>query len=494
MNESSLLILNGFGKKDKLEEISYNTLKKEEDKKDKLKTLEENGTIHQYADHDIAEAGKDQLAYLPYPKPLSRYTVVYETVHQSIEPVYYWCINHLQDMGFVRIEKITDIFAAGEHSSFYGAGAQRLGLAQDKVSQFLIAIGQFIRKDLFQLVRDIKWIDERLAFHEDARKGLESAEITLKGIWTDLVDGVMQGQRVSANIFTMSQQLQFTSLPDFFFGVHPTKTEDVDKMVDALPVNKVVKSVLKRKLHQYVVWREENYKELKQRKQFELRYLQQQVNVLKLYMSWLKPYLRHIERLGSDITKLSSPELVAAFESSMVEIELLAEMKPEKGNKYACLLLSFDYRTKPSMSFTQDAYHRGPMHVGQTTITWRSYAWDEKQIEAFKKFKEKEDLNLLSSIDSSIKIALEALGEDFDKYLKEAENIKEETAPEKPKQEGLFEPLLTVPKAVLEGVSDMIPKKKPLPKEEDDSAKKLAPKLSWGHYKIFKKKHGMLTW
>ena len=70
------------------------------------------------------------------------------------------------------------------------------------MSQYLQQIGQFIRRDLFQLVRDIRWIDERITFHADAREGQESAEITLKGLWTDLVDGVVQGQRVSANIFT----------------------------------------------------------------------------------------------------------------------------------------------------------------------------------------------------------------------------------------------------------------------------------------------------
>jgi len=187
----------------------------------------------------------------PLPKPANRYYLVYESPHQSIEPLYFWCLQHLtMDWGFPIVDKITDIFTAAEHSSFYGAAGQRLGLAQDKVGQYLATIGKMV-KDLFQLVRELRWIDERLQISRAAmgvdkdgnplkdKQGKEiglvpAAETTLKGLWVDLVDGVVGGQRTGSNLFIMQQQLQFTALPDLFFSIHPKKREDVDKVVDEI--------------------------------------------------------------------------------------------------------------------------------------------------------------------------------------------------------------------------------------------------------------------
>ena len=65
---------------------------------------------------------------------------------------------------FVRIDKITDTFSASENSSFFGTSQQRVGLQQDKVSQYLATIGKMI-KELFQLVRELRIIDERLGYY-----------------------------------------------------------------------------------------------------------------------------------------------------------------------------------------------------------------------------------------------------------------------------------------------------------------------------------------
>lgn len=497
-----------------------NKLKKEKGK-DKIEK-----ELIQDAQNDVLEVAKDQLMTLDYPKPLNRYQLVYESVQQSIEPLYYWSLNHLKyDLGYPEVEKITDIFTASEHSSFYGASAQRLGLAQDKVQQFLAAIGQFIRKDLFQLVRDIRWIDERVRFHEDARKGQESAEVTLKRIWTDLVDGVVQGQRVSANVFQMAQQLQFVSLPDLFFSSKTTKTQDIDKAVNAIGVTEVVKSVLKGKLHDYLVWREKNYEELKQRKIFELNYLRQHYNIIKMYMAWVKPYLKHIEKLRANVGKTGKADVISSFEGSMIDIEILGYKIPEKNkNYYSCILLTFEYRTKPSLSYSAEGgYHRGPIHVGETKVTWRAYSWSKEQIENYTQMKERGDLEDLGEIDNTIKATMEAIGEDLWKYLQQAkeahEEQKKEEKKEKPKQPGLLDPFTAVGASFKEMFwpfgkeqkfresmsqaflgkpstkkSKQAMKEESQKKEEEKNAEKDARKMMWMHYKNFKKAHGMLAW
>ncbi|MBW2985838.1 hypothetical protein KY333_00555 [Candidatus Woesearchaeota archaeon] len=512
---SKRMILYGFYN-DSFKKAYPNFDKSTDAEKNKLLSTMSDKDAEGFADHEIFELEKYQMVPQTYPTPKNRYYVVYESPHESIEPIYFFCYNLLTAGGYPKVYKITDIFTASEHSSFWGAATARLGLASDKVSQYMATIGQFIRKDLFQLVRDIRWIDERIEFHEDSRKGIESAEITLKGIWCDMVDGVVQGQRVGANIFQLATQLQFTSLPNWFFALHPQKVEDIDDMINdpkKVDSTRVVKDLLRRKLNQYLVWREANFKELKQRRNFELKYLRQNYNVIKMYLTWLKPYLRHIERLGTDVTKLSSAELIAAFESSMIEIEILAVKIPEGNSQYFdCLLETFEYRTKPSMSFTQETpgYHRGPMHMGEAKISWRAYAWTQEQIDNFIKMKDKEDVELLKTIDSSIKATLDAIGEDLEKYLEQAgetAEAKDIKAPE-PKRASAFEPFQAVGKGFGDMFSSFVPitwkhkEKKKKPTKQDIAklaaeAKKAAGSAvasSYANYKYFKKAHKMLTW
>lgn len=479
-----------------------------------------------YADHDELEIQRDQMMLMPYPKPVNKYYLIYEVPHESIEPVYYWLLGHLTyDWGYPVIHKISDIFTAAEQSSFYGASAQRLGLAQDKVAQYLATIGKMI-KDMFQLVRELRWIDERKQYYIDSDEGKEGAEIALKGLWTDMVDGVVGGQRTSSNLFVMAQQLNFSALPDLFFSIHVTKKvvakikgkpadkvtdEECRKMVDELVekqaggFNKEIKNLLKRKLYQYLVWKAETWIEIQQRRRFTLDYLRQHYHIIKMYMSWVKPYLKHIRKLGADVSKMSSADLISAFEGNLIEIEILGQKTPEKNkNVYSCILLTFQYRTRPEMQFAlEGGYHRGPLHMGETRIFCRAYAWTEKQIEAFKKMKDEEDFELIRSIDDSLRAAMDALKEDLDRYLSEAERLhkeKEEKKPE-PKKLDLFEPFKEIGKGFTETFTSILPqrKKKEGPTDaelenEKKVAKSGASKELWQTYKNFKKAHRLLSW
>jgi len=507
---------------EKYKNISFHDFKQELIDKLMKGELKGKKKLYEYADHDEGEVTNHQIRLYDYPKPVNRYSLTLETFHLSIEPVYNFCMNDLKDLGFGDVIKVSDLFAASEQSSLYGAGMQRLGLAQDKVSQFLAQIGAFVRKDLFQLIRDIKWISERIEYHEKARSKEKSesepAELTLKGMWVDLVDGVVQGQRVSANIFQMAQQLQFTALPDFFFNMNPQTTKDISKTVDDLKLNASLSNVLKRKLEQYLAWRDYNYKELVQRKRFELAYLKQHYNIIKMYMNWLKPYLKHIQRLQPNVKDLTSPNLVSAFEGSMVEIEVLGKMKHPKSDHYTCILLTLEYRTRPSLSFTQEGgYHRGPVHVGETKITWRAYGWDDKKIDAFLKMKDQEDIAVLSGIDE----AMNAIKDDIDKYLGEANELSKLRTVEKEDKKsqhkakkpdsvwavagdigsgfkelgGLFVPssitgMFSMKSAEQKKAAEASAKAK----GNQKVAEKVAKKLLWVHYKIFKKAHGCLAW
>lgn len=351
-----------------------------------------------------------------WPEPHTRFRMSYEAENNSIEGIYFWVLNELrEEEGYTHFDKITDIFAASEQSSFFGAAQQRLGLQQDKVSQFLATIGKMV-KELFQLVRELRIIDERLDLYKKSNDGDKPAEISLKGYWIDLVEG---GAKNPASVYGMSRELGFVTLPDLFFDAPPMKSDNVQRHIDKLLFNKKVKEVLMRKLSVFLIWKERTFQEMSNRKLFTLRYLRQHYEIIRMYSTWVKPYLRNIKKLTLDPEKMDAAELVSSFEGSLVEIEVIARRQYGE-NTFACLSLHFDYRSRPELKFMQEGYQRGPIHVGRTIMTMRSYIWTKAKMHKYKRFRKREEFDILAGIDSSVQAAYTALGEDLEKYLYEA--------------------------------------------------------------------------
>ena len=366
--------------------------------------------------------------------------------NQSSEDLYFRALDFLREENeFAQFEKIIDIFAASEHSAFFGVAQQRIGLQQDKVSQFLATIGKMV-KELFQLVRELRILDERMYIYDASQKADKTAEISLKGYWIDLVEG---GAKNPSSVLGMAREIGFATLPDLFFDAPPMDPTDVQKHIDTLEFNRKVKEVLSRKLKSFIVWKKHTYRELKSRRTFTIKYLRQHYDIIKMYMNWVKPYLKNLRRLQLDERKTSSEHLIAAFESSLIEIEVLAKKKvePESAGVYAIYHLHFDYRARSEMKFVQEGYQRGPQHCGRTTFTLRAYTWNENDLHQYRLFREKEDFELLGDVDISVKAAYTALGDELEKYLKEAESTVEvdfskELVHSKDKPAGLLEPFI----------------------------------------------------
>ncbi len=461
------------------------------------------------ADNELSEEFRGTKISTGYPTPARKYRLHYEGYNISIEEPYFWILHYLRYFsGFARIDKITDVFSAAENSAFFGASQQRLGLQQDKVSQFLATIGKMI-KELFQIVREMRVLDERLSYYTDSfttSPSAESAEITLKGIWVDLVE---QGAKNPASVYGMSREVQFTTLPDLFFSTHPKKQEDVDIVVEKErgQFNRKVREVLKRKLRAFLAWKEHTYQEMKNRRKFTLKYLRQHFEIIKMYAAWVKPYLKNIQRLQLDQSRLDSPDLIVAFESSTIEVEILA-IKPASSPSHhsvnQCILIHYLFRTRPEMNYSQE-YQRGPLHLGRVEIDFRAYAWNDQQIENYRKMKEDEDFQLLGFIDGSVKAALDSLGDELMRYLKEAgEEFEEKKAQPKPtKQTGTFMSLFEGFTGLF--ASNKIKKELKKPKKTTRTdmmklailrkrAREDVKKVMWVIYHDFKKQHDMLRW
>ncbi|MBW2975649.1 hypothetical protein KY366_08065 [Candidatus Woesearchaeota archaeon] len=482
-----------------------------QDSKEIIKQLGSKGKedMDEYRDGETIPTG--------YPKPIRKYRLFVEGYNISIEEPYFWILHYMRWFySFTHIDKITDVFSAAENSAFFGSSQQRLGLQQDKVSQFLATIGKMV-KELFQLVRELRVLDERLGYYTDsynpASRSRESAEITLKGIWIDMVE---QGAKNPASVYGMSREVQFTTLPDLFFSTHPLKQEDVDMTVERErgEFNRKVREVLKRKLRTFLAWKEATFEELKNRRVFTLKYLRQHYEIIRMYMAWVKPYLKNIQRLMMDQSKMETPDLLSAFETSMIEVEILAKKgknKVQVGGKETgvrqVILMHFWFRTRPEMSYVQEGYQKGPLHVGRVQMTFRAYAWTDEEISLYKKMKEQEDFRLLGLIDGSVKAAMEALGDELMRYLQEA---GDEVAKKKEKDEARLpapNPLVGVYRGfkdmfnLYKGISKSAPSGgRPSKKEmyQLDLVRSAAGKSvkadMWGIYHHFKKHHGMLNW
>jgi hypothetical protein len=213
------------------------------------------------------------------------------------------------------------------------------------------------------------------------------------------------------------------------------------------------------------------------------------------------------------------PELIKTFENSMMEIEVLGIVPNEKTKLNKCILLSFNYLTTPNMIYTKD-YQKLMAHTGQIEINLRAYVWTDEEYEKFLKYKEEENLQLISQIDNSIKDTLDALGDELKDYLNEAEKgilgkeeklkPKEEKKEEKKevkKQESLFKPFLQVfyglfdvLKLLLPGIKSI---KSSFKKNKETKIEKKVDKSSlikgvkkevFITYNVYKKTRGMCNW
>ena len=473
------------------------------DPKELLKDLGGEEYLEEARGPDDAEP---DLLQTGYPDSLIRYRLNVEGYQISIEEPYFWVLHYLRYMhGYPFIDKITDVFAAAENSAFFGVSQQRLGLQQDKVSQFLATIGKMV-KELFQLVRELRVLDERLSYYSDSytnSKSAESAEITLKGIWVDMVE---QGAKNPASVYGMAREVQFTTLPDLFFSTHPQKQEDVDEVVERErgQFNRKVREVLKRKLRTFLTWKEHTFEELKNRRKFTLKYLRQHYEIIKMYMAWVKPYLRNIQRLHIDQTKMKTPDLLVAFETSMMEVELMAHKPFKKGTANAVIIVHYLWRTSPTMNYQAEGYQRGPLHIGRVQISFRAYSWTKKEIELYKKYREREDFKLMELIDASVKAAMDSLGDELLRYLEEAgeETESKVKKPEETKLGRALSPYTSIFKGFNELFKSFKAIKSDQPKKSDlfqiglakEGAEKYAVSSMWSTYHHFKKHHGMLNW
>ena len=420
----------------------------------------------------IKEKGLDEGIKSAKPKPSAQHKLIYDSMSEQLEPIYFWILDFMNGMFGGKVEKLIDNFASSAGSGHFGEMGMRKSQMQQQATQ-LLATMNTILKSIINLLYDLKEFKIRLKYYEQAKSKdphiKEAGILSLKQIWMDKVDAL----RGIGSINQMSSgQLQFVTLRDAFLKIN--KLEDVDK----LDLNERVKRVLKPRLQEFLTWKKTSEGELRKRFEIEKTYLKSQVDSLKLQARWAKPYLKAAEQLETGEKLSSNAALVNAFNTIMLELTLMgkvgvdvegavidkdlpkdfAKMKNLR-NYNAVVFVDFNFRGMPSKSGQHYTFG------GRSEVTFKAYALNDEELDLLKEKLTESDLtSSLKLIQGMTDDSLAQLKLDLDEFLKEEDEEKQK---QKTQDENPFSALFSFLKP--------LPKTKK-PKDKKDKIKELKEK------------------
>ena len=381
------------------------------------------------------------------PKSLADHKIVYDSSSEGLEPLYFWITDFLENRG-LNPEKLVDNFASSPGSGHFGDLGQRATAMQQQGGKILGDVNTVLRSVL-NLIYDLKEFKIRLEHYDNLRDKdksvTEAAGLSLKQVWLDKVD-ITKG---NSSVKAMSFQGGFQTLLHAFLAAENEK--DVDKM----DLNDVVKRILKPRIQEFNIWVEQSEKELRKRYELERTYLRSQVNSLKLYSRWAKPYLKAAQQLEmKDMSK--NVALVKTFNTILLELTLLGKSKldvkesAKSGNLpndlqdmkfgrdyYSCLLVDLKFRGIPQRAGQQSHYVFG----GKAEITFSAYSLNSDELKMFEQEMKREDVeDVLKLIDGATTDSINQLQEEINFFLED--NEKERKKMEKENEE--INPLLAI--------------------------------------------------
>jgi len=476
--------------------------KKVKDAKDKKVLLKEYLTNSKYQEH------RSHLLALLLPLVKEKrgkevYSLVYDSLGESLEPVYFWVLDFMRERSpgglGLDVAKGSEGFEASVTSGYFGEMGMRNTQMQAKAMEYLGAINQVI-KSILNLLYDLREFEVRIKHYDDFQSEDKATKkhgvYALKGIWMDQVD-IRKGR---GSINSLAQDLNFITLRDAFFFVN--SFEEVDR----LDVNERVKNILRRKIEEYNSWLEFSEEEIRARYQLEKSYLKSQRHSLKLYVKWLKPYLKAAHKLG--MKEFRHADIVHAFSTMEMELSLLGREELKPGNVhasyealkaerkyYAVIEVMMKFRSLPSSVQGQGGRHY--LHGGKVELQFYHYGLDDLEWEALEQQEFTEEVQLLEEY---VGESLEALHNEMTRILGEKEEKKGEVKEEK-RVHGLENPFKGIGK---DFKNTFLPKdfhlsekkKMPLVPEEAmfKGASEAAKKKSFLVYDVYKKQHGMMSW
>lgn len=372
--------------------------------------------------------------------PIEQHKLKYDSTAEGLEPIYFWILDFL-GKSFKQVDKISDNFVSSPGSTHFSELGQKATIMQKEGAGMLGNVNQVL-KSVLNLLYDLRDFRLRLKPYDKYKSGdaaeKESSILSLKQIWMDTVDV----KRGTGSLNGLAQQLDFVTIRDAFMAAENVDLKYKGKEID---LNERVKRILKQRVREFFEWLDESEKELRKRYEIEKRYLQSQVNTLKLYSRWARPYLEAANKLEQHATPTAA--LVTTFNTIILELTLLAKDKYEpeedvnQGNlpklyntiskkKYnPVVIVEFNFRGIPSRQ--GQSYTFG----GITEMTFTSYALTDQEIKKLKEEMDKDNFNeIMQLIEGATTDSINKLQDEIDEYLDEDKKDEEKKKKEEQKK------------------------------------------------------------
>ena len=369
--------------------------------------------------------------------PIEKHKLVYDNFSQSLEPIYFWILDYI-NQEYEDSEKLIDNFVTSAGSAQFVEMGTRATRMQEEAMKMLATSGAIV-KSILNIIYDLKEFKIRLSVYDEIKsdnKAIKNAALlSLKQVWLDQVDFAKRG---TTSLKQLAAQYDYVTIIDAFMVA--SSLSDVEK----LDLNERVKRILLQRVSEFEKWIKESEQELRKRFEIEKIYLRNQVNSVKLYARWIKPYLKAAKDLEQRAKSTSA--LITAFNSTLLELTLLGKGKYEievdigsgnlpkffrnisKGKYSPVVVVEFNYRSAPER-VAQSGYG----FRGRVEIMFTSYALSQDEIKVLKEELDKDDVSdLFKLIEGSTSESLEKINVDLDEFLedkKKEEKKSDDTNP-----------------------------------------------------------------
>jgi len=360
--------------------------------------------------------------------PADQYKLTYDSSSETLEPVYFWILDFMNQLFGGSVEKLVDNFTSSPGSGHFSEIGGRATRMQEEGMKIMQTVGVMI-KSLINIIYDLRQFEIRFKDYDASRSKdknvAEAGAIALKQIWLDNVDIKRGNTSIKAMAFS---QNAFVTLIDAFMIAKDEA--DVKKM----DLNERVKRVLLQRIHEFNQWKGLSEKELRKRYNIQRTWLKSQVQSLKLYTRWVKPYLIAAEKLSSK-ERGREPGIVDTFNTIILQLTIFGkneiDVKQEVVDKslpqefknlktkrkyYKCVLVDFIFRGIPRKVIQQSHYAFG----GRVDVVFKGYCLNEDELKAFEEKLKDSDLNsALNLVQGATDETLNELREDIEYFLKE---------------------------------------------------------------------------
>jgi hypothetical protein len=369
--------------------------------------------------------------------PVEKHSLTYDSFGESLEPVYFWIVDNARG----KKTKLVDNFSATPSSGMFGELGMRATKMQEEAMKILGSVNVVIKSAL-NIIYDLKEFKMRLETYKDfksedkAKKN--AAYLSLKQIWLDKVDI----NRGNTSIKAMAQQFDYVTLIDAFMAAESTAQLNITKEGEKgyIDLNERVRRLLLQRFGDFERWIGESEQELTKRYNIEKNYLKSQMASLRLYVRWLKPYLRAAKEMEMT-QKDGSADLVSVFNTSILELKLLVEgdrpqdvdeqitsgdipntfkkliEKKQIKDFYTIMTIELSFRQAPERMQQSGG---GYGFRGKVDITFASYALDKTELEIFKKAVEvDDDLDAESLIEQATGESMDLIEKDIKEFLED---------------------------------------------------------------------------